>query len=113
VTPKNPLEGIQLTHDRDPPTEAAELLSQDPTRRTKRRRYDRPRFTYRIDPTTAELLRDVQAWYRDNGYTVSLDQIADDFLIYAWEQWDAGHVEVNVTEIQPAAQALTKNQEDG
>lgn len=89
-------------------SEAAEMLQTRPGAGRRRERYDRPRFTYRIDPATAEGLREVQGWYRRAGYQVSLDQIADDLLLFALEEWQAGRVRIGVREMEAELQAVAR-----
>lgn len=78
--------------------QAAHVLTARP--KTKRRT-DRPRFTYRIDPPIHEHMHTIKAAYATAGYKTSIDQIAEDLIAHALQQWEQGQVEITVTPIEP------------
>ena len=110
-----------MTEIRDPltqrPPEPAEQLrhARRPQRSVAKRRWDAENQPtgYRLDPSIPERIREVQAYYREHGFQVTLSQIAEDLLWHALDAWDQGQVSINVVPVQPTARSVSKNDRSG
>lgn len=99
--------------------EAADRLGtprrKQPTRSKTKRAWDRenPPTSYRIDPTIADRIREIQRYYRETGFKVTTSQIAEDLLWYALDAWEQGDVSIHVRQIHPPARTLSKIPDSG
>jgi hypothetical protein len=99
------------------PPEPAEQLrhARRPQRSAAKRQWDAENQPtgYRLDPSIPDRIREVQRYYREHGYQVTLSQIAQDLLWYALDAWDQGQVSIDVVPLQPTARSVSKNDRSG
>lgn len=91
---------------RPEPAQAAEPAETMAPPRRRRDRYDRPRFTYRIDPSIHDELHRIQDELQATGdFQTSIDQIAEDIFLAGIAAYDAGTVEISGQDLRPTARA--------
>jgi hypothetical protein len=72
--------------------------------RPRRKRTDRPRFTYRIDPSVhGEIHRVKREVEADGGFQTTIDQVAEDLLLAGIEAYDAGRAEISGRDLRVAS----------
>ena len=101
---RNPLEGV---------AEPAGMLGRQKTRAKRSeaaRRWDRENrpTSYRLDPRVPETVREIVTWYEGRGYSVTQGQVVEDLLLFAFDAWEEGKVEINVRENVPTLRAVRR-----